>query len=75
MYAATGVDSVIIATDGIGPLFDMWRGAANSTGRAFELYGHKGRQLQRKINVIQTKENLFHDDVACIVFEQVRQCE
>jgi hypothetical protein len=53
---------VVIATDGLKPLIER--------KRTEELFGTEKRQLQRKFNLWQQKEKLFHDDVACIVCEK-----
>jgi hypothetical protein len=60
------VKKVVIATDGVQPLLnsDTWQQV---------LYGTTGRQLQRKFNVLQTKDKLFDDDASCIVLEQVEE--
>lgn len=57
------VSSIVIASDGLLPLLEMNMGE--------ELFGTKKRQLQRKINVLQNKQKMFHDDISCVVFEKM----
>lgn len=61
-YKTSEIDSVIIASDGIEPLIEK--------NLITELYGNKGRKLQRKFNIWQNSK-MFSDDASCIVFEKI----
>ena len=52
---------VIISSDGLEPFIEKHS--------VEELYGKKGRQLQRLINKIQNTEKIFFDDISLITFE------
>lgn len=60
-YLVSDIESVVIATDGLDPLFEK--------DLIEEVYKTSGRQLQRKLNIWQNKK-IFGDDVSCIVFEK-----
>lgn len=53
---------VMIASDGLIPLIEREELVA-------ELFGTKGRQLQRKVNVWSEKKKMFFDDTSVIVVE------
>jgi len=61
-YLTVNVKRLIIGSDGLTPLIN------HDKYHISDLYGTKGRQLQRRINVWQN-EKLFNDDVCCAVFE------
>jgi serine/threonine protein phosphatase PrpC len=60
-YSVNDVKSIVIATDGLDPLFEK--------KLIDEVYRTSDRQLQRKFNIWQNKK-MFSDDVSCIVFEK-----
>jgi hypothetical protein len=62
MYAASLVNRLVIASDGLVPVI--------RAQMLPELFRTEKRQLQRKFNVWQQKEKLFYDDVSCVVFEK-----